>query len=282
VIYYQCINDLINVLAWKIEVIKVDKLILNKSFKRGRGRPVEFSDELKRSITQQKELHPDWSAQKILDTIHKNLFQAYKQAHPLWSDSDIEQVIKTKIKIPALNTVQVYLNPHKKKSKVETQVSEKTIDIDSPWHLGLLSNPKFSISTEAISFIQMVQTYADNNPDSFGNPHPPLSFRQALWVSRLCGGIQIVNQKDIKKLLFSIAHYLYQWSEAYATRERICELSRTNFDTTHLDKMFRSGGEPITVNKTVLTHYRRDNSIEIDTIDDELIAKMEKGVANER
>jgi len=143
---------------------------------------------------------------------------------------------------------------------------EKHKHLDIPWHLGLMTTN--NIPSEALPYIFMVQNHADTHSK-------PFTLRQAIWVSRLYGIINVKSKKDFKKLIKSIAYYLYEWSNAYATRERVCELSPNSniVDTSHLDKMLRSGGDFITVEKTTIAHYP-DGSIEIDTIDENLLRQM--------
>ncbi len=240
----------------------------------GKGRPEKLTDDLKRLITTyQKGRKKKAKAPEIQDKLRLELEkQICEEKRGLgWSEGLIREEVESRL--PGISRIQKYL--------VElTPKLNKPSDLDNPWYLGLMLKPEYNISPEAVSYILMVQDWAEKNPtDLWKQPHEPLTIRQALWVSRLYGIISPnpkATKKNLPKMLYSIAHYLYQWAESYATRERICELSGTPFNTKSLDKSLREGGEPITVDKTTITFYRKDQSLYIDTIDKKLLKQMEQ------
>jgi len=61
-----------------------------------------------------------------------------------------------------------------------------------------------------------------------------------------------MKAKDLPKVLPKIALFLYQWSEAYAHRERICELAKVPFDTRIMDSLLSKGAIPRTFGKTIV------------------------------
>ena len=241
---------------------------------RGRGKSKNIKNGIKAAILYVETTHSDWSANRIREYLLGNLARFNLEKPDIPVVRSIYNVIERNQS--ALTGMQVVVS------------SEKFKRLEFPWHMGLIAerdeeghikHPDYQVSAEALSYILIVQKYAENNTDIFGRQHEPVSIRQALWVSRLCGAISPnpkAMKKDTQKMLYSIAHYLYQWSEAYATRERICELSDTPINTNLLDKSLREGGEPITVDKTTITFYRKDQSFYIDTIDENLLKQMEQ------
>lgn len=180
-------------------------------------------------------------------------------------------ILGSEKKAPGISAVQKYradvLEPNFQ--------AEKEKGLDKSWHLGTLE--KHPLPAEALPFIFLVQEWLEKFPDTFGNPPPqvPLTIRQAIWIGRLYTTIDKSKLK-IKKLLPSIAKYLFLWSKAYATREIICKNAGMPFlDTTSLDKLYRqSAGYPITADKTTVVFYP-DRSFYIDTIDENLLQKIE-------
>ncbi len=237
-----------------------------------RGRPRLLSDVLKRAIEIRYNNKPQWSAKKILDNIRRKLFDYYKLNHPNWTD----EKINAQIKLPGINSIQRYIREELKPNESKPQY------LDQPWSLGLMAEKKleYRIPPEAVPYVLVVQSWAENYPDDvFKKPHAPLTIRQALWVARLYGTITPKAMEKAQKnvrMRYSIGHYLYQWSEAYATRERICKMTRTPFDTKNLDRLLGTMGEPITGNKTTVIFFREGMSFEIDTIDEELLNQMER------
>jgi hypothetical protein len=247
----------------KKAVIKVEKI---KSAKR--GRPELLTDDIKRALMSYRQKYPDWSAQRIIDKIYRDYFALWKAKSPQLNDDEIN----AKIRLPGKDSVLGYFRENKPNE-------EKQSCLDLPWHLGVMAKkPQYNILAEAIPYILMVQNWAENNPNIFNSKHEPLSIRQALWVSRLYGitSPDALKKNNDIKMVRSIGQYLYQWSEAYATREKLCELSNTPFDTTKLDRLIITRGIPVTSGKTTLINYPGSSVFEIDTIDNELIAKMEK------
>jgi hypothetical protein len=94
--------------------------------------------------------------------------------------------------------------------------------LEKPWNLGELNNLQKlgipDISAEAIQRIQEIQVLVSSDN------RPPVTIRQAKWVSRLHRLIT-----DNYKLCV-VSHF-------YSTYEIACSVSETPFDTTNIDIM---------------------------------------------
>lgn len=237
--------------------------------KQQKGRPEKLTDELKLWIAKyQGKQKKKLKATDIRDVIYYSWVSGIPEDLPTEAKNQVMAIITAKM--PGISAIQKF-------TKMLNEKLDKPSELDITWHLGLMG--KYNIPAEALPYILMVQRHTENSTDMFGQPHEPLTIRQALWVSRLYGIITPnpkVMKKDPQKMLYSIAHYLYQCSEAYATREKICQLSGTPFDTTSLDKALRDGAEFNTFDKTIISSYRKDQSFSIDTIDEKLTKQMEQ------
>jgi hypothetical protein len=116
----------------------------------------------------------------------------------------------------------------------ETAPSEETIikmiskarhhepsPLDRPWHLGVLNNLQSlgipDISAEAVKRIQEIQLALSTEN------RPPLTIRQAKWISKLhC----LIPDNTI-----------YNVSYLYSSYELVCLVSDTTFDTTKIDAL---------------------------------------------
>lgn len=122
-------------------------------------------------------------------------------------------------------------------------------DLDTPWHLGLMINPKYAIPPEVVPDILALQDWAlkqSQAPDVADLFRDPLSIREALWVARLHGMTRLYRNTnaDPKNKKFDINLWLWQWSKIYAEYEKLCCLAKTPFDTTALDRGLWSGAMP--------------------------------------
>jgi len=160
--------------------------------------------------------------------------------------------------------VRTYQSIKKKLEPVVTKIIAK--GLDSPWHLGLMRDAEYSgIGPEAARYILLTQDFcASHEKPPFGEKFPPITARQALWISRLYEIIMWRYAPDIGDLKknddrLKACRDLWRWSNAYAQIEIICDLSGTPFNTVELDKAIREG-------KT-LTHDVRldhDSLVELD------------------
>lgn len=205
-----------------------------EKLKRERGRPQKL-EPYKEYIAKAKSAHPDWSAEKVRETLSRALYNLLKEKYPDWSATQISN--KVAELLPGLSSVQKYL------SKEINPKLKKLGPLEQPWHFGLMSNPKYSISPDAVPFIQIVQDWREKNSDFRGNPPPqkPLTIRQVLWISR------IFKAYDQRTLEISLPDWLYLWAEAYANHEIISALSGADPDTTFLDKKMRERIIPIII-----------------------------------
>jgi len=95
---------------------------------------------------------------------------------------------------------------------------------DKPWNIGALRQYP-EITPLAVPLISLVQDWAANNNE------PPVTVRQAYWVSRLYA----FAVKDIYRTKEKELRHLWTLSHLYAYYEVICEISGTDTDTTELD-----------------------------------------------
>ena len=148
--------------------------------------------------------------------------------------------------------------------------------LDEPWHLGLMGKPEYDITPEAVPYILMVKAWAEQSLNVFKQQHGPITARQALWISRLYGFTEYVRRRDPK---WDFEFFLFQWSEAYSCRERVCELSNTPFDTSRFDNGVINRGLPITAGASTIIRYP-DSSLELDTLDKDLLRQVEEAAEN--
>lgn len=110
--------------------------------------------------------------------------------------------------------------------------------LDRPWHLGVLNNLQSlgipDISAEAVKRIQEIQLALSTDN------RPPLTIRQAKWIS---------------KLHFLIPdNTIYNVSYLYSSYELVCLVSDTTFDTTEIDALLYDQGKF----DTFIRHFYRD------------------------
>lgn len=93
--------------------------------------------------------------------------------------------------------------------------------LDRPWHLGALNDLQSlgisDISAEAVKRIQEIQLFISSNN------LPPLTIRQAKWISKLHR--LIPNNR------------IYNYSILYSSYELVCLVSNTPFDTKEIDPL---------------------------------------------
>lgn len=240
-------------------------MVLNNSEKRQRGAPVKLTDEWKRAIASKNDKHPNWSAQKILDIMQRSIRETL-------SGRDKDEIQREIDKLPGISTIGNYLK------EIRSPDNTKPCYLDLPWSHGFSVEKEKEVHPDALPYVYLVQQWAEKNKDMWGQPLDRLTLRQALWINRLYGYFTR-DKKTLKKkdIMSFIASYLYNWSKAYADRERICKRSKTPFDTTQLDKMFSQGGNPLSIadGETILVHYP-DGSIEFDTRNEDLLRQSEE------
>ncbi|MFC2038372.1 hypothetical protein ACFLUG_01180 [Chloroflexota bacterium] len=113
--------------------------------------------------------------------------------------------------------------------KIIAEIQEekkRATGIDNDWHMGTLKlNP---LPSEVIPVILEVVNHIESTDKVRPALWGPVTVRQAIWISRL---YKVIS--DIK--------LLHSTSWAYSLFERAAELSKTNFNSTELDRML---GEP--------------------------------------
>ncbi len=210
---------------------------MTEKIKRERGRPKKLTERFKRFIASSKKAHPDWSAEIIREKLFRALYDSLRENHPDWSATQISH--NATVPLPGLSRIQKYLadiNPF----------LAKPSELDQPWHFGLMSKPKYSITPDAVPFIMMVQGWLEKMPrwqhDS-PLPQKPLTIRQALWISR----IYRIGDESALAGRIALPDFLFLYAEAYAYIEAISTLTGTLFDTTVLDKAMREHKIPIII-----------------------------------
>ena len=114
--------------------------------------------------------------------------------------------------------------------------NEEHNSLDKPWHLGSMLDSERYITPEAIAYIFKVKEWATRNKEI------PITIRQAYWIGQFYPGIP-----DIRKAKDEDFKNLWLWSLEYAHYELICELSKTDFNTTDLDYNFWHGGPALSI-----------------------------------
>ena len=178
-------------------VTKVEKIKKHA----GRGRPVLLNDLLKQAVILYKSTNPEWSAEKILNSIKINHYNKLRKVHPDWPDSKI----KEKTAFPGVNRVQRYLK------EISPQLDQKS-PLQEKWHLGTMN--EYPITPEAVKKIFELKARGKDY----------ISIRIARWISRL----SVLNLP---------LDMLYLFAMEYSTAEEIAEISRTELNTANLDKM---------------------------------------------
>lgn len=112
-----------------------------------------------------------------------------------------------------------------------SEARNKEVDaLDTPWHMGTLEEyPLPAGAIARVLEVQNLQLQYEFVLKDFNGGVPfqvPLTIRQAKWISRLC---EINGLKDAKVLFLASLVY---WIE-----EVICEIARTPFDTSQLDRI---------------------------------------------
>jgi hypothetical protein len=140
--------------------------------------------------------------------------------HPDWNGREIYEHYLTLIgdtqKAVTLNAVQKQVEKLRPKYKEITSAG-----LDASWHLGTLDS--FPLPAESIPYILKIQKIQPDNR---------LTLRQALWISRLCNMIKDVEL--LGKLAFQ-----------YAERQRLCQITGVELNTTEMDKILLQDKEAI-------------------------------------
>lgn len=254
----------VNIMMTNVEKIKKDN----------RGRPRLLSDELKRAISRTKENNPDWSARRILEDIQKQLAKKLGKQHPDWDGEQIQNRVRL-LKLPSVNSVQRYIreiSPPKKQQQRHSYLDSKK------WHWGLMAErnpapkggfkyPECQLPPEVIPDILAVQEWAnEEHPEAIMfSKSEGVTIRQALWIARLSGITNILRNSKLPSR-FDINHWLWAWSKAYAQYEKLCELSKTPFDTSKLDNAIWSNNYAWPVTGENAIDLIDDNAGTIETI----------------
>jgi hypothetical protein len=118
----------------------------------------------------------------------------------------------------------------------------KTSAPENTWSLGSLANSS-EITTEAVPYLLELKSWAQKQKMSLNdNNYPPLTVRQAKWVSRILPVYLRIFRPEEEINDLGLA-WLWQWSRAYSINERSWELSGKEgiFDTSELDAAMLRG-----------------------------------------
>ena len=120
----------------------------------------------------------------------------------------------------ALSTVRKWIKVWKDKKLIPSAKApfSKEVDIpplEKPWSFGLLSNPEYEITQNAVDALMKAQRY------SLQVRLQGLTIREALWIARLARGFVETNQNTDE---YERIRELFNFALRYAARERICEV----------------------------------------------------------
>jgi hypothetical protein len=123
---------------------------------------------------------------------------------------------------------------------------------ENTWSLGALGSTN-EITPEAVPHIIEMQKWASIQKESITDrPFPPVTVRQAKWVSRILPlyfaifshdeTLSAVNLPDVNPLSVKLG-WLWRWSKVYTIEERLYELAGKQgaFDTSELDAALLRG-----------------------------------------
>jgi hypothetical protein len=150
--------------------------------------------------------------------------------------------------------------------------------LDAPWHLGLLINPQYNMTPEAVRVIVDIERKLEKDKDkeknTFRRPNefesirptiPELTIREALWISRLYklfDHAEKVLDEEGEEYIKEVNELIYERACAYAEREIICKLNKIYFDTFALDQALRLGNfvfaQP---NRHTIEFYERSGGV---------------------
>lgn len=225
--------------------------------KRKKGRPDKI-EPLKITMTRLWEKHPAWSDSEIKGELERILPKLIETIPEIRDIDDL----------PAVSTIADFRRDELAPKKREVTES----GIDNPWQLGVMADkehPEFHFHPEAVGYVLLVQEWAEQTLNVFKQPHQPLSIRQALWIARLYSlaniGFQSLDKKTAKKWsknpeIYGF-YFIWQWSEAYAARERLCQLANSKLDTAVFDKGIRRGELPITAGDKTSIIFNSKNKL---------------------
>ena len=192
------------------------------------------SEKVIDAIIASKSLNKEYSAPQILKDLdtHRNIYHLNNERLP--SEAKVYQILRNN------------------KSEIEARqdvINSNSIDLDRDWNLGSLSElgPTYYLSPESLTHILLVLDFSKRYLKlPFNEPYPPLTIRQAIWIARLYPIISQRNRiKNPQKDLPQLCKKLWDWSEAYATHERISKAFSPPFDTTELDQALLEGATPV-------------------------------------
>lgn len=197
-------------------------------------------------------------SQKVIRTTLKGLVNNILADNPALTPKEVSlHVISAGAQLKRPPTLWAIQKQMLRTKEARKRIAEKQIDI--PWCLGAMATHP-GISSEAVPYIFVAQSFSEQFSDSgpYKLPQPPVTIRQAIWISRLYGLMQVPSLRQFVnfrgKKLIDVAIFLYNWSRVYARKEILHELSSPEapLDTKELDASMRQGGNPLTTGDNYL------------------------------
>lgn len=158
---------------------------------------------------------------KITDEVKRYIAEV-NERHPEWVAKEVMSEVhnllsqvnpQIKPDWPGLSAVQILLK------KIRDGIGEREpFYIDIPWSMGTID--EYPIPSEIVPKLFEIKKIKSG--------YEPLSIREAKWVGRLYTVIQDPME-------------LACWAKWYAKRDKICELSDTQKDTSDIDDSLSSG-----------------------------------------
>ena len=160
---------------------------------------------------------------KNVDSVVTREVAAFLLDNPGYTGKDLKKNIERSLKRKGLNynfTERTYQNI---KAKIWPNIGDSTLD--KPWDMGSLNhNP---IPSESIPILLSLQ----NSKRSEGQPM--MTVREAKWLSRLYSLGQFVGTGSDR---LQSANVMATRAQAYALREKVCEVAGVDCDTSDLDQ----------------------------------------------
>lgn len=143
--------------------------------------------------------------------------------NPGYTGKDLKKNVERSLKRKGLH----YNFSERTYQNIKTEISHNIGDntLDKPWDMGSLNdNP---ISSESIPILLSLQ----NSKRSEGQLM--ITVREAKWLSRLYSLGQFVDTSSDR---LQSVNTMATWAQAYAVREKVCELAGIDCDTSDLDR----------------------------------------------
>ena len=216
-----------------------------------------------------------------------------KACHHAWSAEKIRREMKSYINgktVPGTRAIQRILSEKREGIEIISKRydSNEFQELEKPWHMGLTLKPEYTLSAEAISYVNDLKYFCQTHKEwPHGNEYPPFTIRKALWAAKIYRYVQLwakagKDQGVKKKNAVSwIMRQYYAWVNTYTEYECQSILAgNSTVDTTKLDDKLHSGelavgvavlymdGKPIDDAEYPSFMYLKDKTISRITLED--------------